>query len=69
MAMNKKELIADMKRNAGASFVPQSWLCKYLNVKDPKSIRPCLVGLPRINGRYFIDDVADRILREMTYKE
>lgn len=67
--MNRKELIADMKSRAGSSFVPQVWLCKYLNVKDPRSIRSCLVGLPKINGRYFIDDVADRILQEVTYKE
>lgn len=66
--MNKKDLIADMKRSAGGSFIPRAWLAEYLHLKDPKSVDRYISGLPRLNGRYFIDDVAERMMSECDYR-
>lgn len=67
--MNKRELINDMKRAAGGSFVTRSWLAKYMNHPDPHSVDRFIHNLPRINQRYFIDDIAEQIISQSTYKE
>lgn len=66
--MEKKELINDMTRSAGGSFVTRQWLAGYMNLKDPKSVDRYLYGLPRLNKRYFIGDIADVLLSECAYR-
>lgn len=67
--MNKRTLIADMKKSAGSSFITRSWLAEYLHLKDPKCVDRYIYGLPRLNSRYFIDDVAERMIDQCDYRE
>lgn len=66
--MNKRELINDMKRAAGGSFVTRAWLAKYMNHPDPHSVDRFLHDLPRVNRRYFIDDIAGKIYEQAQYR-
>lgn len=65
--MNKKELIAGMKSTTGASFITRKELAQFLNLKDPAGVDRYTYGLPRISGRYFIDDVAERLMENLRF--
>lgn len=68
--MNKKDLIADMRRTTdGSGFITRNELAKYLHLKDPAGADRYIHGLPRLSSRYFIGDVADRLMEQCTYKE
>ena len=67
--MTKKELIADMQRAAGSSFVTRSWLAGYLHLKDPKSVDRYLYNLQTVSSRYFIADIAESIMQQSKYRE
>lgn len=66
--MNKKELIADMKKATGASFITRKELAQFMNLKDPAGIDRYTFGLARLNGRYFINDVAERLMEHCDYR-
>ena len=66
--MNKKELISDMKKTIGASFITRNELARYMNLKDPASVDRYLYGLPRLNSRYFIPDVAERMMEQLEFR-
>lgn len=66
--MNKKELIAEMKQFSGGSFITRKALSDFLALSDPKSVDRYINGLPRLNQRYFIGDVVDRMLEECEYR-
>lgn len=66
--MEKKQLVTDMTRSAGGSFVTRQWLADYMNLKDPKSVDRYLQGLPRLNKRYFVGDIADAMLSQCAYR-
>lgn len=63
--MTKKDLILDMKKHVGGgSFITVTGLQKYIGVRSHHSVDKYIIGLERINNRYyFIPDVADSILR------
>ena len=66
MGMNRKDLIADMKKSVGdgQGFITLSGIAKYIGVRSHHSVDKYVNGLERINGKYyFIPDVADSILR------
>lgn len=67
--MNKRTLIEEMRRAAGGGFISRKWLAEYMQLKDPKSVDCILHGLPRINSRYFVNDVAERMIEKCNYKE
>jgi len=68
--MNRNELITDLRRCvSGGGFITRAELAAYMNLKDPKSIDRYLSGLPRINKRYFIADIADRLLANCNWRE
>ena len=60
--MNRKELIADMKQYCGAGFISKKQLAAYMGYKSINSVSPYLDGLNSIDRRYFIPEVADRLL-------
>lgn len=60
--MNKKELINDMKQYCGAGFISKTQLASYMGYKSSNSVTPYLHGLLSIDRRYFIPEVADRLL-------
>lgn len=63
--MNRKDLIADMRRATdGSGFITRKELAKYLHLKDPAGVDRYTYGLARISGRYFIGDVADRLMEQ-----
>ncbi|MBR0342518.1 MAG: hypothetical protein IJH64_09835 [Oscillospiraceae bacterium] len=69
--MTKKDLISDMKRHVdGASFITIAGLQKYMGVRSHHSVVPYIIGLERINNRYFfIPDVAESIMRHGGVKQ
>lgn len=62
-AMTKTELVNDMRRQTGASFITRKQLAEYLGKKDPHSVDGLIHGLTRFAGKkYFIADVAEQIM-------
>lgn len=60
--MNRKELINDMKQYCGAGFISKKQLAAYMGYKSVNSVSPYLDGIMSIDRRYFIPEVADRLL-------
>ena len=67
--MKRQDLIADMKKKTESSFITRKDLAAFMGLKDAKSVDRYLVGLPTLNKRFFINDVADRMLAEVTFRE
>ena len=65
--MTKSELIKDMQKFCGSSFITRKKLTEYMGLKTPSSVGKYLYGLPRIGKSYFIPDVAEALMREVTY--
>lgn len=66
MGMTRRDLIADMKAFVpdGGGFITLSGIAKYIGVRSHHSVDKYVVGLERINGKYyFIPDVADRMVQ------
>ena len=65
--MTKRELVRGLKSAVdGSSFITLTELTKYLGLKDKYKVRrKYLLGLNSIGKRYFIDDVADELLKHM----
>lgn len=64
--MNKRELVKDMQNFAGSGFITRKKFAEYMGKKEPYRIDKYLVGLDRVGTNYFIPDVADVLLREVT---
>lgn len=63
--MNKQALTADLRRSCGgASFITRTELTAYLGYSCPKRVDKYIKGLERLGTRYFIPDVADRIISQ-----
>lgn len=60
--MNRRELINDMKQYCGASFISKKQLAAYMGYKSVNSVSAYLDGLNSIDRRYFIPEVADRLI-------
>jgi hypothetical protein len=60
--MDKRELVSDMRRYCGGSFITRKKLADYMGVKDPKNIDKYIRGLERVEGKYyFVPDVASSL--------
>lgn len=66
--MNKKDLMNEMRTATGASFITRKQVSTLLNLRDPGSVDKFLYGLPRISGRYFIGDVAERLIDQLEFR-
>ena len=66
--MNKQQLIHSMEKATGKSVITRSQLADYLNLKDAKSVDVHLTGLPSVNQRFFIPDVAENILNNCKWE-
>lgn len=66
--MNKKDLINDMRRATGASFITRKELAQFMNLKDPAGADRYTHGLPRLSGRYFIADIAERLMDQVDFR-
>ena len=64
--MNKTELIKDMKSSTGSSFITRTKLAAYMGKKNPRHIDKYLDGLEHVGVNYFIPDVAEAIMREVS---
>ena len=61
--MEKKKLIARMKEHTNnACFISKKELAEALGYESVNSVSKFVYGLPKVNKRYFIDDVADSII-------
>lgn len=56
--MERRELIYAMEKFAGASFISRNELARFLGYKDPHSVDKYIRGLPRLENRYFVNDIA-----------
>ena len=61
--MDRKELIAQMKSHTGACFIDRKQLAAFMGYKSVNSVTAYLVGLERLDNKYFIQEVADALLR------
>lgn len=62
--MNKHDIILDLRRfTGGASFIRRKDLARYLGRADPHSIDKYIKPLTKIDGLYFINDVAEQLLQ------
>jgi glutamine phosphoribosylpyrophosphate amidotransferase len=66
MAMLKQDLIAALRKaSGGAEFISQKELMTVLGFKDPHRIRELVTGVSRIGKRYYLPEVAGRIMQEV----
>ena len=61
--MNRKELINDMKAFTKAGFISKKQLADFMGYKSVNSVGKYLAVITKVDGRYFIPEVADAILR------
>ena len=66
--MTKSELVKDMQRFCGSGFITRKKLAEYMGKKNPRQVDKYLHDLPRIGMSYFIPDVAEALMREVTWK-
>ena len=61
--MTKQELVQDMRRFCGgSSFIRRGELARYMHRKDAHSVDRYTKSLTKVDGLYFIADVAEQIL-------
>ena len=60
--MIRADIETSLRKQSSSDFVNRSEVAKALGYKDPHSVDKFLRGLPRIGNRYFVGDVAGRIL-------
>lgn len=61
--MTKNELVKDMQKFAGCSFMTRGMLTKYMGYKDNHTVGRYLYGLPAVDGKlYFVGDIADVLI-------
>lgn len=63
--MTKTEIEKDMKKAVGGSFITASELASYLGYKKADSVQNIVKGLTRLNKKYFVPEVAERIANEI----
>lgn len=66
--MTKSELIKDMRHFCGSGFITRQKLAEYMGIKKPQYVDKYLIGLPRIGRGYFIPDVAESLMNNVTYR-
>ena len=64
--MNRKELTKDMQNFAGAGFITRTKFAAYMGKTNPRHVDKYLEGLERIGTNYFIPDVVEALLREVS---
>ena len=61
--MERRELIADMKKTVGSSFITLTEIGKYIHQTNLTRVKKeYLIGLERLGKRYFIPDVVTRLM-------
>ena len=64
--MLKQDLItARRKASGGAEFISQKELAQVLVFKDPHRIREIVQDVTRVGKRYYLPEVAGRIMQEV----
>ncbi len=65
--MTKRELADSMRAfNGHAEFITRIDLARFMGIKNPRNVDKYLVGLDRVNGKYYmISDVSSRIMNTM----
>lgn len=60
--MIRADIERALRNQTTGDFVTRSEVARALGYKDPHNIDKYLKGLPRIGLKYFVGDVADRLL-------
>lgn len=64
--MEKKQLIYEMKKQAGTIFATKTDIAEWFGVKDRHTVNRILGGLKSVDGKYyFIPEVADVLWARM----
>lgn len=66
--MNKQEMVFALKKNTENSFTTRKRLMDYTGYIDAKSVDPYIHGLPSVNSRYFIIDVAEQLIEQCRWR-
>lgn len=68
--MERKEVIRSLERYTQAGCISRKQLADWLGFKDIHSVDEILKGLARIGkGRFFIPEVAERIVEVQRYED
>lgn len=67
--MTKTELSKGMQAFTGCSFITRLQLMDFMGYRSVNSVTKYLYGLPRVDKRYYIPDVAAAIVEQVTYKD
>lgn len=60
--MLKTDVERALRTHIGGEFVNRKEIAETLGYKDPHAVDRFIRGLPRIGNRYYIGDVAERII-------
>ena len=63
---DKQQLVREIGKYThppGAAFINQKELMAFCGVKDYRTIKPITDGIERYMGKYFIRDVAEKIMQ------
>ncbi len=64
--MLKQDLIAALRKaSGGAEFISQKELAQVLGFKDPHRIREIVQSVSRVGKRYYLPEVAGKIMQEV----
>ena len=66
--MNKTELTKAMQNHTGSSFITRLELMKFMGYKNPSSVDRYLHSLERVDKRYFIPDVAGKLIEAAAFR-
>jgi hypothetical protein len=55
-----------MQKYAGSGFITRTKLAAYMGKSNPRHVDKYLAGLERIGTNYFIPDVVEALLREVS---
>lgn len=64
--MIKSDLTTALRKaSGGAEFISQKEIGKFLGIRDPHRTREIVRGVSRVGKRYYVPEVAGRIMQEM----
>ena len=68
--MTRQDCIKALQKSAEADgFITMAEICRFIGIKKREYVQKYVEGLPRFEGkRYFIPEVADRIMSRMEQK-
>lgn len=68
--MTKSELVREMQRQEGGSFITKARLAKFIGAKRSETVGRYVDGLQVLNKKYyFIPEVAERMMQDVAIEK